>query len=72
MATVYTTKRCISVEESYDFIAECLERKEQRLIELTEKLVHQSGFPEFKTSTRFRKILIQKQDIVEVVSSPYC
>jgi hypothetical protein len=68
MTTVYTTQRCISVKENYELIAECLEKKEQRLIELTEILVHSSEFPEFKTNTSERKILIQTQYIVEVAS----
>ena len=68
MTTVYTTQRCISVKESYELIAECLGRKEQRLIELTEILVYSSEFPEFKTNSSERKILIQTQYIVEVVS----
>ncbi len=66
--TIYTTQRCILVKESYELIAECLRRKEQRFIELTETLFISSGFPDFKTITRERKILIQPQFIVEVVS----
>ena len=68
MTTVYTTQRCISVKENYELIAGCIERKEQRLIELTEILTHSSDFPDFKTNTSERKILIQMKYIVEVVS----
>ena len=67
MTTIYTTQRCFQVEETYETIAEYLNRSEQLLLEVTEIVINHSDYPDFNTETVKRKVLIQKQYIVEVV-----
>jgi hypothetical protein len=66
MTTVYTTQRCLTVKESYELIADCLARKEQTLIELTEVLTYYEEFPDYKEIRTERKVLIKTQYIVEI------
>ena len=66
MATISTIKRNITVEESYELIAECLQSK-IKLIELTEIINTYSDFPPYEVKKGFRKILIQSQYIIDVV-----
>jgi hypothetical protein len=66
MTTVYTTQRTLSVRESYEVIADCLGRKEQNLIELTEVLISYQEFPKYEKIEAERKVLIQTQYIVEI------
>jgi hypothetical protein len=66
MTTVYTTQRTLSVRESYELIADCLARKEQTLIELTEVLTAYVEFPNYNKVETERKVLIQTQYIVEI------
>ena len=66
MITIQTTQRCFQVEEDYVTISNAMADIKNNLLELTEVMTHHSDFPEFKTSTAKRKVLIQKQYIVEV------
>jgi hypothetical protein len=67
MTTIYTTQRCFTVEEDYDTIGKALIYPNNELLELTEVMTHHSEFPQFETTVTKRKVLIQKQYIVEVV-----
>lgn len=67
MVSIYTTQRCLQVEETYEVIASALIDEKNNLLELTEVMNHTSDFPNFKTHTNKRKVLIQKKYIVEVV-----
>ena len=67
MTTVYTTQRCLTVEEDYDTIGNALIFPNNELLELTEVMTHYSEFPQLETTVTKRKVLIQKQHIVEVV-----
>jgi hypothetical protein len=67
MTTIYTTQRCFTVEEDYDTIGKALIYPNTELLELTEVMTHHSEFPQFETTVTKRKVLIQKQYIVEVV-----
>lgn len=66
MTTIYTTQRCLTVEEDYYFISEALIFPNSELLELTEVMTHYSEFNN-KTTVNKRKVLIQKQYIVEVI-----
>ncbi len=66
MITIQTTQRCFQVEEDYITISSAMMDVKNHLLELTEVMTHHSDFPEFKTSTCKRKVLLQKQYIVEV------
>lgn len=72
MTTVYTTQRCLTVEEDYQTIGNALIFPNNELLELTEVITSYQEFPEFKVHTMKRKVLIQKQYIVEVVDSVAC
>ena len=67
MVSIYTTQRCLQVEETYEVIANALIDEKNNLLELTEVMNHTSDFPNFKTHTNKGKVLIQKKYIVEVV-----
>ena len=65
MTTIYTTNRYLTVKESYETIADCLQRDEQKVIELTE-VITTYGETTGKTHTNEKKILLNKQYIIEV------
>jgi hypothetical protein len=67
MVSIYTTQRCLQVEETYDVIANALIDEKNNLLELTEVMTPTYDFPNFETHTNKRKVLIQKKYIVEVV-----
>ena len=67
MVSIYTTQRCLQVEESYDVIANALIDEKNTLLELTEVMTNTSDFPTLETLTNKRKVLIQKKYIVEVI-----
>jgi hypothetical protein len=67
MVSIYTTQRCLQVEETYEVIANALIDEKNNLLELTEVMTHTSDFPNFEIHTNKRKVLIQKKYIVEVV-----
>jgi len=67
MVSIYTTQRCLQVEETYEVIAYALIDEKNNLLELTEVMTHTSEFPNFETYTNKRKVLFQKKYIVEVV-----
>jgi hypothetical protein len=68
MTTIYTTQRCLTVEEDYETISHALDDEKYNLLELTEVITTHYEFPESKTSVSKRKVLIQKRHIVEVSS----
>jgi hypothetical protein len=68
MTTIYTTNRCLTVKESCEMIADCLQRDEQKVIEVTE-VITIYGEMTGKTHTNEKKVLLNKQYIVEVSAS---
>lgn len=68
MTTIYTTNRCLTVKESYETIADCLQRDEQKVIELTE-VITIYGEMTGKTHNNEKRVLLNKQYIVEVSAS---
>lgn len=68
MTTIYTTQRCLTVEESYEAISKAMIYPNE-ILEFTEVLTTHSEFPKLETLTTKRKVLIQKRYIVEVVSN---
>lgn len=67
MTTIYTTQRCLSVEEDYITIGKALADEKNNLLELTEIITHHSEFPNFETTVCMRKVLIQTRYIVEII-----
>lgn len=63
MAIINTTTRSFTVEESYEDILILLFNKEIEYFPLTEILTSYSDFPDFKTHTTKRKILLRKNCI---------
>lgn len=68
MTTIYTTSRCLTVKESYETIADFLQRDEQKMIELTE-VVTIYGEMTGEIYTNEKKVLLNKKYIVEVLAS---
>ena len=67
MTTIYTTKRTLTVEEDYKTIADAMIYPNNELLELTEVITEFLPYPVYETIVTKRKVLIQKQYIVEVV-----
>lgn len=65
--TVYTTQRCITVEEDYEAIIKVLLFPKCKFLELTEVITYYSDFPQTEPTIVKRKVFIQKQHIIEVI-----
>jgi hypothetical protein len=65
MTTIYTTNRCLTVKESYENIRYWLQDDIQKVIELTE-VINTYGEWGDKTHTNEKKVLFNKQHIIEV------
>jgi hypothetical protein len=65
MATIYTTKRCITVKETYEEVVSLI-NSDYIFIEMIEVISNYSEFPQITREDIERKILIQKEYIVEV------
>ena len=67
MTTIYTTQRCLTVDEDYDTITKAMILPHNEFLELTEVMIHYSEYQQTITETTKRKVLIQRLYIVEVV-----
>jgi hypothetical protein len=67
MTTIYTTQRCLTVEEDYTTIGAALIDERNEFLELTEIMTHYPEFPGNEPTVNKRKVLITKRYIVEVV-----
>lgn len=66
MPTIYTTRRNITVKESYTDIQEMLSDESADMLEFTEIVTLYSIDPNKKPSFAEKKIFISKKHIVEV------
>lgn len=71
MTTIYTIQRRFTVEEDYDLINKWLIDSNCGLFEFTEVITVHYEYPHVEVKTTKRKVLIQKQHLVEVVGQPY-
>lgn len=69
MTIIYTTKRCITVEEPFDCVVSRanLALEGLKFIQLTEVTTSHGAFPTFEVTTKKRQVVIQIRHIVEII-----